>query len=1729
MAAAGALMQHQDAQDDVLNNPDLAEFVDNFEFNPGLFHNYQDVDMAQIAQDAAQANEEVDWREDFADDWGIVAPPRGRPRLNEAQLLEREQRKLLRRQRQQAEQAMRRAARGVQREWRQAQRRLQQEEEDILLEGINRERFIRAGELWHLDRPAAYDILARQRAPDGVRRRFLPRLEMDEAFIPAFTSIPTYRTLEEREGIVPAPIAAFPEVSMVNARGRVTGTIRELGVAQQPIHERLHYRRFQHLDRNTILYRRSLYEVNINEDVNRTGDVIFRTTGIIQELLYHERDRLLGNRTNISDPIVRNANPQHRIFSSIMIHQGDESRYSGFMEGTSWDSIAQRLAKLIGDSGVKMEGNVKIELQVVLEPIQQGQVVPADERRRNAWKLRPVVMQPNRQQVEQIQPNGYNLRRRPAAGNRIVRGYLMEELETNVFRNLEEERDWSIVEPPPSKYLLTPRIISRMNGFQRKSMISLPQKDLNVMVRNDPHAQVGAYELLEPHTKMFMKDSIMKMYAKNGSVLYNPETRSFSCFLMSFLRAECLEYSFDLEAEQFIEVKVVEGDEMGLDGFVATLPQWSNLRRDFPFVHYDVEKQDYILHFFNARRTPVNEEGVYSIDLDAEEVVYWELAAREIEVGLLQSEGEWVDVNDLEVIATIMAEKMDLFIQVYDIQTSSQRAWVFPPHPEESVGQYIERKGGKLYMISLLYDQGHMIPIQQLRKFLTVDLKHELRKGAFCPFCQKQGGGEMKTCSGVIQHVSNCFREYKNRLLDCYVNKPLEVEDMLLAIKPIMHRFDEEERRLVECCIYCYQKLPQSEFMSHRCMISPKKDPKEAKTNDKFYVYDIEAAQIAIPNTTSYYHVCNMLVFKKMYPETEEEKEGLCFRNEYEFMDHLMEHKKYEGCVILAHNGGAYDHQFIVRYLERMKVVHSFIPTPNSMHKYLSITLSKKEITFLDFVHFMPGSLKSISESLGLSLEKGDFPHRFNTLEDTSYRGCIPPIDTEDDYWCLKTKKSVEDIDEMKEFFEGQKEIYCTCPLEKEVDPQAIVCPDCRKKLWILKEEMYFYCKRDVDVLAEACARYRDQLKMLAGDEVYLETDLPWNPTNVEPFDFMTVPQLALQILLKGFGAPIFRNMMDKRRQGQHPEALIWLEEIQQSTGKKILHRQNYHKEYFDYDLNQFVDGYCMETGEIFICLDCDLWACPNCNYANILMQVPHTKYPRKSYYDIQCKAEEFQEIWRYKNGNVKYLCEIRQQITYSPYILKCLQGVPMASFFYGGRTEVFQPYCKVTSGETIQYHDVCSLYPYVCAFEELPFGIPEYIPGFQIESHRLFHTDIQQKYWGYIRARVKPNPHCLLGLLPLRNEDGRLVFSLEEQEGCWGLNEMELAYKNGYSILEVYEIIHWPPSQRSNQLFRGYVNYFLKMKQEAEGWKKLGGNDQMNVQEKQELIERLFASNGFIGRIEMEKVSKNPIRRALAKLFLNSLWGKFAQKPKSRKTGIIYSAQEFIKVWSDRKIIRESLLFRETGTGIFKFQYEMEKEYTQENSKGNLFLAAKVTEHARCILHSQMLRIGPERVLYCDTDSILFLWPETGQDLTGIGLGKWTNEYPSKKIVELYALAPKFYMLVFPEDKTTVKVKGVQLTQPNLIKITPEKLKEMLYSELKELNKKGQKRKKPGLEVEYMSIYSNCQQKAGVQYGVMMTRYGKKIVQFVLSKRQLLLEHEVLPSIDNLTRIRTIPFGYQK
>ncbi|CAB4042145.1 DNA polymerase [Paramuricea clavata] len=87
------------------------------------------------------------------------------------------------------------------------------------------------------------------------------------------------------------------------------------------------------------------------------------------------------------------------------------------------------------------------------------------------------------------------------------------------------------------------------------------------------------------------------------------------------------------------------------------------------------------------------------------------------------------------------------------------------------------------------------------------------------------------------------------------------------------------------------------------------------------------------------------------------------------------------------------------------------------------------------------------------------------------------------------------------------------------------------------------------------------------------------------------------------------------------------------------------------------------------------------------------------------------------------------------------------------------------------------------------------------------------------------------------------------------------------------------------------------KIKQQASGFPK----DCNTAEKRQQYIDEYFDKEGI--RLEPDKIEKNPGLRALAKLMLNSFWGKFAQKPNMARVKLISDLSEYFDMLTSDEI----------------------------------------------------------------------------------------------------------------------------------------------------------------------------------------------------------------------------------
>ena len=123
--------------------------------------------------------------------------------------------------------------------------------------------------------------------------------------------------------------------------------------------------------------------------------------------------------------------------------------------------------------------------------------------------------------------------------------------------------------------------------------------------------------------------------------------------------------------------------------------------------------------------------------------------------------------------------------------------------------------------------------------------------------------------------------------------------------------------------------------------------------------------------------------------------------------------------------------------------------------------------------------------------------------------------------------------------------------------------------------------------------------------------------------------------------------------------------------------------------------------------------------------------------------------------------------------------------------------------------------------------------------------------------------------------------------------------------------------------------------------------------------------------------------------------------------------------------------------------------EEFQKSFKTNIFIAIFTTAHARLRLYDALETLK-ERVLYYDTDSVIYRWRSGQADIPlGNLLGEFTDETDGDPIQEFASGGAKNYGYVTRSGKTECKVRGFTLNYKNSSLLNFYSLRDNILNEL--------------------------------------------------------------------------------
>jgi hypothetical protein len=295
---------------------------------------------------------------------------------------------------------------------------------------------------------------------------------------------------------------------------------------------------------------------------------------------------------------------------------------------------------------------------------------------------------------------------------------------------------------------------------------------------------------------------------------------------------------------------------------------------------------------------------------------------------------------------------------------------------------------------------------------------------------------------------------------------------------------------------------------------------------------------------------------------------------------------------------------------------------------------------------------------------------------------------------------------------------------------------------------------------------------------------------------------------------------------------------------------------------------------------------------------------------------------------------------------------------YYGGVVDVYQPY--LTNG---YYYDINSLYPYAM-LRDMPIGQPRVIRG-----------DIKlDEFFGFLYVEIQTPENMKIPYLTYRINTNNILSPLGSWKGWYFSEELKYAKTLGYNI---------------KILSKGYA------------------------------FDRGLPFNDFVNTFyDLKKNTDDEVERFLAKLLLNSLYGKFGMSLSSK---------------SIEKLTRESLnaILNKNDNITFDMIFDFEDlnddiclvniDYNKVKSTfTNVAIASAITAYARIIMDPYK-RLTDNNCYYSDTDSIFVQKPLDSYMINNdIGFMKLEH-----KIKSAVFIAPKVYGFITEDNKEIIKIKG--------------------------------------------------------------------------------------------------------
>ena len=166
-------------------------------------------------------------------------------------------------------------------------------------------------------------------------------------------------------------------------------------------------------------------------------------------------------------------------------------------------------------------------------------------------------------------------------------------------------------------------------------------------------------------------------------------------------------------------------------------------------------------------------------------------------------------------------------------------------------------------------------------------------------------------------------------------------------------------------------------------------------------------------------------------------------------------------------------------------------------------------------------------------------------------------------------------------------------------------------------------------------------------------------------------------------------------------------------------------------------------------------------------------------------------------------------------------------------------------------------------------------------------------------------------------------------------------------------------------------------------------------------------------------------------------------------QTKYVTEISKFYEILLDDKLDHTNFQF--INDDMVQMTHNFKDQFVDNSKNTNIYIACFTTSHARLVLYNKLDYLK-EKVLYFDTDSIIYADDGKKNIKTGDMLGDITDEISGKGITNFVSTGPKSYSFKYGDNEQKSAIKGFTLNQENNDLLNHDSLSKIVKKQIREI-----------------------------------------------------------------------------